>query len=72
MVPAFKVKALDTTGAGDAFNGGLLTALSEGKDIWEAAVFANGLAALSVQKMGTTLSMPLREEIDEFLQCNHL
>ncbi len=72
IVPAFKVKALDTTGAGDAFNGGLLTALSEGKDIWEAAVFANGLAALSVQKMGTTLSMPLREEIDEFLQCNHL
>lgn len=40
ILPAYRVKALDTTGAGDAFNGGLLTALSEGKDLWEAAVFA--------------------------------
>ena len=61
------LQALDTTGAGDAFNGGLLTALSEGKDLWEAAVFANALAALSVQKLGTTVSMPLRKEIDAFL-----
>lgn len=61
ILPAYRVKALDTTGAGDAFNGGLLTALSEGKDLWEAAVFANALAALSVQKLGTTVSMPLRK-----------
>ena len=61
---------MDTTGAGDAFNGGLLAALAEGKDLWEAAKFANALAALSVQKMGTTPAMPLREEIDAFLE-NH-
>lgn len=67
IIPAFRVKALDTTGAGDAFNGGLLTALSEGKDLWEAAKFANALAALSVQKLGTTPSMPSRAEIDKFL-----
>lgn len=67
IIPAFKVKAVDATGAGDAFNGGLLTALSEGKDLWEAARFANGLAALSVQKLGTTPSMPVRSEIDRFL-----
>lgn len=67
IVDAFKVKAIDTTGAGDAFNGGFLCALSEGKDIWEAARFANALAALSVQKIGTTISMPTREEIDNFL-----
>jgi len=67
IIPAFKVDALDTTGAGDAFNGGLLAALTEGKDIWEAARFANALAALSVQKLGTTPSMPTREEIDVFL-----
>lgn len=67
ILPAYRVKALDTTGAGDVFNGGLLTALSEGKDLWEAAVFANALAALSVQKLGTTVSMPLRKEIDAFL-----
>lgn len=68
IIPAFHVKAIDATGAGDAFNGGLLTALSEGKDLWEAARFANGLAALSVQKLGTTPSMPVRAEIDRFLE----
>ena len=67
LVPAFQVKAIDTTGAGDAFNGGLLAALSEGKDLWEGARFAQALAALSVQKIGTTPSMPTREEIDAFL-----
>ena len=64
---AYKVDAIDTTGAGDAFNGGLLAALSEGKELWEAVRFANGLAALSVQRLGTTPSMPTREEIDKFL-----
>lgn len=68
IVPAYKVNAIDTTGAGDAFNGGLLTALSEGKTLVEAAKFANALAALSVQRLGTTPSMPTREEIDAFLQ----
>lgn len=67
IVPAYKVNAIDTTGAGDAFNGGLLTALSEGRTLREAAVFANALAALSVQRLGTTPSMPTREEIDAFL-----
>ena len=67
LVPAFSVKAVDTTGAGDAFNGGLLAALSEGKDLWEGARFAQALAALSVQKIGTTPAMPTREEIDAFL-----
>ncbi len=67
IIPGFQVKAIDTTGAGDAFNGGLLTALSEGKDLWEAARFANGVAALSVQKLGTTPSMPTRAEVDQFL-----
>ena len=70
LVPAFKVDAVDTTGAGDAFNGGLLAALSEGKDLWEAARFAQALAALSVQKIGTTPSMPVRAEIDAFLAAH--
>lgn len=68
ILPAYRVNAVDTTGAGDAFNGGLLAALAEGKDLWEAADFANGLAALSVQKIGTTPAMPWREEIDAFLR----
>ncbi|MEA5051072.1 MAG: ribokinase [Oscillospiraceae bacterium] len=67
ILPAFPVNAVDTTGAGDAFNGGLLAGLAEGMDIWQAARFASALAALSVQKLGTTPSMPARAEIDAFL-----
>lgn len=68
IIPAYRVNAIDTTGAGDAFNGGLLAALAEGKDLHRAAQFANALAALSVQRLGTTASMPVRAEIDAFLR----
>ncbi len=68
MVPAYTVNAIDTTGAGDAFTGGFVTALAEGKDIFEASVFGNALASLSVQKFGTAPSMPTRAEIDELLK----
>lgn len=68
LIPAYQVKAIDTTGAGDAFNGGLVTALSEGKSLFEAAQFASALAALAVQKIGTTPSMPERKDIDDFLR----
>lgn len=71
ILPAYHVDAVDTTGAGDAFNGGLLTALSEGKNLWEAACFANALAALSVQKIGAAPSMPTREEIDAFISVGN-
>lgn len=67
ILPANRVQAVDTTGAGDAFNGGLLTALAEGMDLRQAARFANALAALSVQRVGAAASMPTRAEIDAFL-----
>lgn len=67
-IPAYYVNAVDTTGAGDAFNGGLCVALAEGKDIVEAARFANAVAALSVTKLGASESMPLRLEVDSFLK----
>ena len=70
IVPAYTVKAIDTTGAGDAFNGGLVAALSEGKTIWESVDFANALAALSVERLGTTPAMPWREEILSFMKQN--
>lgn len=70
LIPAYKVDAIDTTGAGDAFNGGLLTALAEGKDLFEASRFANAVAALSVQRIGTTPSMPTRAEVDEFIRSH--
>jgi len=63
IVPSIEVKALDTTAAGDTFNGALVVALSEGNPLKEAIVFANKAAALSVTKMGAQASVPNREEI---------
>lgn len=68
LIPSYKVNAIDTTGAGDAFNGGLVAALAEGKDIWEASRFANALEAIAVTRLGTTPAMPTREEVDTFIQ----
>lgn len=72
MISVPKVKVLDTTGAGDAFNGGFVTALSEGKDIWQAAKFANALASVAVQRMGTTPAMPTRAEIEAFIKAHQM
>jgi ribokinase len=68
LFPSFKVNAIDTTGAGDAFNGGLATALGEKKPLEEAIIFANAVGALKVTKMGTAPGMPTRKEIDTFLK----
>jgi ribokinase len=68
MVPAFKVtKVVDTTGAGDAFNGGFAVALAEGQSPVDAVRFGCATAALSVQKPGTAPSMPTRAQIDALL-----
>jgi ribokinase len=64
---AFDVSVVDTTGAGDAFNGGLAVALGEGMAIAEALRFANATAALSVTRPGTAPSMPHRAEVDALL-----
>ena len=60
-------RIIDTTGAGDAFNGGLAVALIEEKNIKDAIAFANTTAGLSTTKIGTANSMPLRSEIDNLL-----
>jgi len=65
--PAFPVEALDSTAAGDTFNGGLAAALAEGQPIEAALRFANAAAALSVTRMGAQTSVPSRQEVDEFL-----
>ena len=67
-IEALKVKVIDTTGAGDAYNGGLAAALAEGKDIIEAAKFANVVGALSVTKIGTAPAMPYRDDIENYLK----
>ena len=58
---------VDTTGAGDAFNGGFATALAEGRALDEALRFATAVAALSVTKDGTAASMPTRAEVAALL-----
>lgn len=69
-VPAFKVDVVDTTGAGDAFNGGLAVAIAEGRPLDEALRFANATAALAVTRLGTAPAMPQREEVEAFLKEN--
>ena len=58
---------LETTGAGDAFNGGFATALAEGIDPVAAARFATAVAGISVTRAGTAPSMPSRDEVDRLL-----
>jgi ribokinase len=67
-VPAMKAgPVVETTGAGDAFNGGFAAALAEGADPVEAARFGTATAAISVTRAGTAPSMPSRAEIDALL-----
>jgi len=61
---AIPVKAIDTTGAGDAFNGGLAFALSQNKSIKNALNLANQVAGLSTTKLGAGNSMPLLSNLD--------
>ena len=68
MVPGFKVDAVDTTAAGDVFNGQLAVCLAEGMELIDAIRSAHAAAALSVQNLGAQSSVPRREETDYFLE----
>lgn len=63
MIDGIKVEAVDTTAAGDVFNGALAVALAEGSALKEAVIFANKAAALSVTRLGAQASAPFRNEI---------
>lgn len=63
VITAPKVTAVDTTAAGDTFNGALVVALSEGKNIRDAIGFANQAAAISVTRVGAQASVPFRHEL---------
>jgi ribokinase len=63
-VKALPVTAVDTTAAGDVFNGALSVALSEGNNIFQSVCFANSASAISVTRQGAQPSIPYREEIN--------
>ena len=65
VVEACRVESVDTTAAGDVFNGALCVALSEGKALVEAARFASRASAISVTRMGAQSSVPYRAELGE-------
>lgn len=66
LIPSFEVNAIDTTAAGDVFNGALTVALSEDYTLEEAARFACKASAISVSRIGAQQSVPYRAEIDIF------
>ena len=65
--PATPVEAIDTTAAGDAFNGGLACALGQGRPLEEAIAWANCVGALATTRLGAQPSMPTLEELQQFL-----
>ncbi|WP_316570185.1 ribokinase [Neobacillus sp. YIM B06451] len=67
-IPAFKVNTVDTTGAGDSFNGGLAFALGTGLSLEQACKYGNAVGALSTMKLGAQKGMPKKEEVEAILK----
>ncbi|MDP1676519.1 MAG: ribokinase [Bacteroidota bacterium] len=66
-ISSFKVNAIDTTAAGDTFNGALAVELANGNSIRDAIRFANAAAAISVTRIGAQSSVPNRAEVEQLL-----
>jgi ribokinase len=69
LIPGFEVEAIDTTAAGDVFNGALAVSLGEGRPLRESVRFANAAAAISVTRRGAQPSAPMRRQIAAFLKA---
>jgi ribokinase len=67
-IPGFHVEAVDSTAAGDVFNGALAVALGEGRSLFDAARFANAAGAIAVTRHGAQPSVPTRDQIEAFLR----
>lgn len=72
VVAAFRVVAVDTTAASDAFNGALAVALATNSSLSDALRFANAVAALSVTKSGAQSSLPTRDDVVSFLETERI
>jgi ribokinase len=69
--PAFPVETVDTTGAGDTFNGAFAVALAEGMPDQQAGFFACAAAACSVTRLGAQAGMPFRSEVDALIRSSN-
>jgi ribokinase len=67
-LPAYEITAVDTTAAGDAFNGALAVALAEGAPLLEAVRYGMAAGALSATKRGAQPSLPKRDAVENFLE----
>ncbi len=68
MLPAFKISAVDSTAAGDAFNGGFVCALSRGADVKAAMRYASACGAITASRRGSLPSLPDAAEVEQFLK----
>ncbi len=62
-IPAHKVEVVDTTGAGDSFNGALCVGIVNGMELFEAIEYGNKVASYTIQKVGAQTAMPFKGEI---------
>lgn len=70
LIPSYKVKAVDTTAAGDAFTAALAIKYIEHNNIKEAVKYANAVGALTVTKLGAQPSIPTKDEVEGFIKKN--
>lgn len=70
IIKAQKVTAVDTTGAGDIFNGALAVAIAEGKKWEDAIFFANTASSIGIKRNGAQASIPYRKEVDHVINKN--
>ena len=68
LFPAYPVRVIDTTAAGDAFNGALAVALAEGQEIEKAIRFANAAGAMATTRAGAQPSLATRNEVEALMQ----
>ena len=68
FAPAYKVQAVDTTGAGDSFNAGFIYGFLQGLPMEECLKCGNGCGALSVTKLGGNTGFPFRAELETWIR----
>jgi ribokinase len=71
-IPAHEITAVDTTAAGDAFNGALAVAFAEGKSLLEAVDYGMAAGALAATRRGAQPSLPTRDAVENLIKASHV